>query len=83
MKNKFQFTTLRNLAFTWLTGTRKLSFAIKGSNAVFEEDFEAPLRQWYTFTTFLHTAKQDLIMQKLGEDKLMSMTMAEIFSYPV
>ena len=75
MKNKFKISTLRNLAFVWLTGKDKIN--------LFGKEFSLPIKNYHTLPSFLHRAKQSLILKELGEEKLLSMTMGEIFNYEI
>lgn len=72
-KNKFKTITLIAIFLKWLLGNKIYN--------IFDYKGKIPLRYYYTLSHYLHIQKQELLNEKVGEEKFLSMTMNEIFNY--
>ena len=77
MKNKFKITTLICLWLRWFFGKQVFEFNMLGS----QQRLTIRHRHWQSFKSFLFDHKQVLIVDKLGYERLLNMTISEILSY--
>lgn len=80
MTNKFRFITLLKLYSMWLFSYKEISFFIGEKRILF---FSSRTCMYYTFKNYLYLKKQELIISKLGEEKLLEMTINNIYKYRI
>lgn len=86
MKNRFKLKTLVKAILIYWICNEKIDFEIKSENGkriLLFNRLYMPYRKAYKLKSFLYHLKQDMIKSKIGEDKFMEMTPAQMLKFKI